>query len=329
MAPERAVSAQHVRDVILKDLDRRAGRDGAWEVEFVSRGRESWLFKARSPQAPWPLAVKVYCTAVPKTLPMRQITALQHYHSAMSEPGLAVPAPFAAVPQHRTLIMEWIDAPRVDGLLRRAGRGEERNRIMAEAGRWLRHFHDLGEKALRPLGSIDLLRPLDTVLSGVGGVGARDRAFRTAYGVLQASTREFADRKLAFVTSHGDFSPANLFQGDGRTIGFDFKASTALPAARDMLHFLVYARSFNTSTWTLLTSDVDRADLDAFLGGYGPLVPAMDERLLSVFRLAEALYSWALLIDRIGGEGTNVRRLARIMRLRAMARHAARDLERD
>lgn len=101
MAPERAVGADHVRDVILKDLDRRSGRSGPWEVEFVSRARESWLFKARSPNAPWPLAVKVYCTAVPKTLPMRQIKALQHYHSAITESGLTVPAPFAAVPQHR------------------------------------------------------------------------------------------------------------------------------------------------------------------------------------------------------------------------------------
>ena len=188
MAPERAVSAQHVRDVILKDLDRRSGREGPWEVEFISRARESWLFKARSPQAPWPLAVKVYCTAVPKTLATRQTKVLQHYHAAMTEPGLSVPAPFAAVPQHRTLIMEWIDAPRVDRLLTGARTRAERDRIIANAGRWLRHFHDHGVQAQRPLGSIDLLRPLDTLLSGVGGVDARDRAFRAAYGVLRSST---------------------------------------------------------------------------------------------------------------------------------------------
>jgi Ser/Thr protein kinase RdoA (MazF antagonist) len=244
----------------------------------------------------------------------------------MTEPGLTVPAPFAAVPRHRALIMEWIDSPRVDRLLTAARTRAERNRILANAGRWLRHFHDHGDNVQRPLGSIDLLRPLDTLLSGVGGVGARERAFRAAYGVLQASTRQFADTKVSFVTSHGDFSPANLFQGDGRTIGFDFKASTALPAARDVLHFLVYAKSFNTSTWMLLTSDVDRADLDAFLGAYGPLDPAMDERLLTLFRLAEALYSWAHLIDRMRREGTNARRLGRVLRLRAMARHAARKL---
>jgi Ser/Thr protein kinase RdoA (MazF antagonist) len=141
--------------------------------------------------------------------------------------------------------------------------------------------------------------------------------------------REFADARITFVVSHGDFSPANLFLDAQRTVGFDFKANSARPPARDILHFLVYARSFNTSTWTLLTSQVGQRDLDAFLSAYGPLDGAMDERLLTVFRLAETLYSWAHLLDRMHREGQSVRRMARALRLRSMAGHAARSLRRD
>jgi hypothetical protein len=329
MAPDRAVNAEHVRDVILKDLTPRAGRDWDWNVSFVATARESWLFKAQSPQAPWPLAVKVYCTAMPEALPARQLRALRQYRDAMAgRPGLTVPAPWAALPKHRALMMEWIDAPRVDKLLNRTSGRTDRSRIMASAGRWLRHFHDQGEHAVRPLGDLDLLRPLNTLMGSSGPAPAPDPAFRTAYATLQDCVRELRDVPIALVTAHGDFSPANLFLGDDRVVGFDFKAHAARPAARDIMHFLVYAKSFNTSTWRQLTSHVDRHDLESFLGGYGAMDDAMDARLLAVFRLAEALHSWSHLLDRIRREGSKLRRMARIRRQRSMAINAARSLRR-
>ena len=326
MAPDRAVALEHVRDVILKDLDRRTGQSGGWEVGFVRRARDSWLFKASTARAPWPLAVKVYCEAAPKGLPARQLAALKHYHGAMaSAPALTVPAPWAALPEHRTLIMEWIEAPRLDHLLKAARKRQERDRLIAAAGRWLRHFHDQGDHSLRPLGDIDLLRPIDTFLGGADGSGVRDLHMRAAYGVLRKTARDHAGTKIPFVTSHGDFSPANMFLDATRTVGFDFKATAARPPARDILHFLIYARSFNTSPWMLLDPRLDTDDLAAFLAAYGPL-DALDERLITMFRLAEALYSWSLLIDRMHREGRSLRGLARAFRLRGIARRAANSL---
>jgi hypothetical protein len=329
MAPDRAVSAEHVRDVILRDLAPLAGRDWDWKVSVVTTARESWLFKAASPQAPWPLAVKVYCTATPDALPARQLRVLGQYHDAMAgQPGLTVPAPWAVLPQHRALMMQWIDAPRVDKLLNRASGRTERSRIMAEAGRWLRHFHDQGEHDARRLGDLDLLRPLDILMGSLGLETAPDPAFRTAHATLQDCVRDLRDAPIPLVTAHGDFSPANLFLGNDRAVGFDFKAKPAWPAARDIMHFLVYAKSFNTSTWRLLTTQVVRHDQEAFLSGYGALDDAMDARLLTVFQLSEALHSWAHSLDRIRREGRNLRRTARTRRLRSMATHAARSLSR-
>jgi Ser/Thr protein kinase RdoA (MazF antagonist) len=143
---------------------------------------------------------------------------------------------------------------------------------------------------------------------------------------LQDCVREFGDTAVALVTAHGDFSPPNLFLGDDRAVGFDFKATKARPAARDIMHFLVFAKAFNTPTWRLVSSQVDRHDLEAFLGGYGALDDTMDARLLMVFRLAEALRSWSHLLVRARREGRTLRRMARIRRLRSMAVHAARSL---
>jgi hypothetical protein len=328
MAADRAVTPEHVRDVILVDLDRRTGQTGNWNVTLIGEARESWLFKAHTPLAPWPLAVKVFSTAMPAGLPARQHAALRHYHAAMAgRPELTVPVPWGVLPEHRTLIMKWIDAPRLDKLLRRAVRRPERDRLIAAAGRWLRHFHDQGEQRLQPVTDIDLLRPVDTLLGGEGGANARDPVFRAAYGVLRDRVREFADTRIAFITSHGDFSPANLFLDEQRTVGFDFKANAARPAAHDMLHFLVHAKSFTTSPWMLLTSRVDERDLDAFVSGYGALDSGMNERLLTVFRLAEALHSWAYLIDRMRREGMSARRFLRALHLRGIAKDATRRLE--
>src|SRR5687767_8803394 len=84
MAPDRAITPEHVRDVILKDLDPSHGCEGPWTVEFVRKARDNWLFKATTSLAPWPLAVKVYCSAMPRALTGRQHTALQRYHAAMA-----------------------------------------------------------------------------------------------------------------------------------------------------------------------------------------------------------------------------------------------------
>src|SRR5918995_1564264 len=111
MAPDQAMSPAHVRDVILADLDAQTGSRGEWQIEGEAiRARESWVFKARTPLAPWPLAVKVYCTAVGAELSMHQLQLLWRFHEAMAgEPSLTVPVPWAALPEHRTVIMQWVD----------------------------------------------------------------------------------------------------------------------------------------------------------------------------------------------------------------------------
>src|SRR5688500_3461478 len=64
MAAERAVSPAYVREVILPDLDRHNGHAGRWAVaDQAIKGRDSWIFRADSPQAPFPLALKVYSSA--------------------------------------------------------------------------------------------------------------------------------------------------------------------------------------------------------------------------------------------------------------------------
>lgn len=331
MAPEHAVTAEHVRDTILRGFNRRTGQKTEWHVERVCKGRESWLFKAGSPLAPNPLAIKVYCTAVKPRLVQRQLSALQRYHAGMaSQPELTVPQGWAAYAKHRSLIMEWIDEPRVDKLLRNV-EGVERDRIIAAAGRWLRHFHEQGEPELRPFDTSRLVRSVDTPLGGEGaGASVKDPAFRRAYATFRRYEQEFAGRPVRYAVVHGDFKTANLFHGPRRTVGFDFSASRAGPVIRDIFHFVASAEvdgSLARRGSTLLRSGRDLYDLNAFMAGYGPLDEQTDERLLAFCRLAEALNSWVLVLGGVRRHGLQVRRIARALRLRHMARASADFLE--
>lgn len=332
MSPEHAVTVEHVRDDILRVFNRRTGWKKPWRVEPVAQGRESWLFKAESPLAPSPMAIKVYCTAVKPGVAKQQLSLLQRYHAAMaSRPELTVPEGWAAYTNLRTLVMEWIDEPRVDKLLRNV-EGRDRDRIIATAGRWLRHFHDQGEPELRPFDTSHLVRAVDTPLGGEGaGASVKDPGFRRAYATFRRYESEFAGRPVRHALGHGDFKTANLFHGPRRTVGFDMSVRRPAPVIRDIFHFVASAEvdgSLARRGSMLLRSGHGLYDLDAFLEGYGPLDEQADERLLAFCRLAEALNSWVLVIDRMRRHGLHVRRIARALRLRHMASHSAALLER-
>lgn len=245
MAGDRAVSPRHVREVILPDLARQAGHSAQWSLEDrMIKGRDSWIFKAHSPDVPFPLALKVFCDAVAKEEIIGLAKLLGRYHAAMaSRPGLSVPAPWAALPDHRTLVMEWIDEPGLDMLLRRAGRCRaSRTQLIEAAGRWLRHFHDQSGIVLQPLRTDRLQRRIDLLLGGETGAGHKvhDRTFRSAYAALLRCAAELAGAPLPHATAHGDFMAKNLLHGS-RTIGIDIGGRPNFPVTQDMFRFLVQA----------------------------------------------------------------------------------------
>ena len=131
MAAEPAPTAVRVRHVLATALGHGGGADGGWRIEGPPiRARRSRIFPAHMPLAPWPLAVKAFAADVRPDAIMQQADILTRYHKAMSDrPDLAVPALWRVLPEHRILIMEWIDEPRMDALLWWAGRRPGRSRL--------------------------------------------------------------------------------------------------------------------------------------------------------------------------------------------------------
>jgi len=335
MGPEEAVDAAQVSGVILKNLDRSRGLDGGWRVEPQPlKGRDSWVFKAHTPRAPWPLAVKVHCAAVTEADIAAKAGHLRKYHEAMAgRPDLTVPALWASLPEHRTLVMQWIEAPRMDELLRRAGgRREKRSRLFAAAGAWLRHYHAQSPAVMRWLKVRSHPRHIDMLLGGEEGAGrqVRDGVFRTSYESLIEQAPAFARCRAAHVMAHGDFVPHNVFHGGGLTVGFDMVARTR-PALVDICHFLVHAEVKKPLLFRpggLGPTGLEQRDVQAFFDAYGALEPLGGGAVAAYLQLNEALLRWAVVIsNRRRGGRPRPEQLIDWMRYRRMARRAALALE--
>ena len=335
MAAEKAVSAAEVSGTILADLDRRSGKPGFWQVEPLPvRGRDSWVFKVHTPLAPWPVAVKVYCTAVPPEEISLQGEHLGKYHRAMAaRPGLTVPAFWAGLPEHRTLVMEWIEAPRMDDLLRQArGRRGERSRLFAAAGAWLRHYHAQSEAVDRALRVKSYPHHIDMLLGGGDGAGRHvgDAVFRKAYDALIKHAEAAGKCRVAHVMAHGDFVPHNVFHGGGRTVGFDMVARLR-PALSDICHFLVHAEIKKPlAPWQCARLDptgIGRPEMEAFLEAYGA-PEHLGSKAMTYMQLNEALLRWAVLIShRRRGGRPKPEHLIDWVRYRRVAGRAAAALE--
>jgi hypothetical protein len=331
MAAEKAVSAAEVSGTILADLDRRSGKPGSWRVEPLPiRGRDSWVFKAHTPLAPWPLAVKVYCAAVTPEEIILQGDHLRKYHQAMAaRPDLTVPAFWACLPEHRTLVMQWIEAPRMDDLLRQArGRRDERSRLFAAAGAWLRHYHAQSEAVERALRVKSFPHHIDMLLGGGDGAGRHvgDAVFRKSYDALIEHADAAGKCRVAYVMAHGDFVPHNVFHGDGRTIGFDMVARPRA-ALSDICHFLVHAEIEKPlAAWQrakLGPTGIGRLETEAFLGAYGA-PEHLGSEAMAYMQLNEALLRWAVVIShRRRGGRLKSEHLITWMRYRRMAGRAA------
>ena len=335
MADNQAVTVGHVREVILPDLDRqngKAGQAGTWSVDDQAiKGRDSWIFRADRADAPFPLALKVYCTAVEPDVPVRQDALLRQFHDATANAhDFAVPAPWAVLPDHRTLVMEWIEAPGLDKLLQGAGRrSAERQQLLASAGRWLRHFHERSGVEIQPLKSQRLQQRVDLQLGGEPGAGlkVRDHAFRKAYAVLLEGVAEFAETPLPHATAHGDFQAKNLLHGPGGTVGIDMTGRPDMPVTDDLFQFLVRAeveRPFLSPG----ASDIAGPDAQGLLAAYGPMEHLDDTRLMSFLYLAATLLRWAHRIKLLRLGRYRMFRIGQALRLRHMATHALATLER-
>ncbi|MFW6076383.1 MAG: hypothetical protein ACOC71_01400, partial [Hyphomicrobiales bacterium] len=225
-------------------------------------------------------------------------------------------------------VMEWIDEPRLDTLLRRTGRSEERTQLLAAAGNWLRHFHDHSGFAVQPLASRQVPRNIDVMLGGEDGAGMKvgDRVFRSAYSTLVRCADAFAGTPIPHVTAYEDFAPKNLLHGRGGTVGIDIGGRSTLPVTSDIFHFLVQAE-MKKPRLSRASFGIAGHDGQALLKAYGATDHLRDDRLMAFFYLAAATMQWARRIYRVRRRGVSLERVIHLLQARRVAQQAVSALQ--
>jgi hypothetical protein len=274
------------------------------------RRRKSTVLRARSASLGLEVAVKVFdiTSAGDERRAVRQYEALQKFHPLLKQGDgrYRVPAPHAFFPEQYTLIMEWIDAPSLARLLfTRMAMPGRRLDAVAEAGRWLRRYHEASELKLAPLDAAHFVRRLQQRFNARPDLERlldRDPVLVKTARRLHDQAATLQGIAVTTALNHGDFTPFNLLVAPQRVTGIDFWGRPRGPVATDLARMLVYLLMLDPLSpipgrdgAALLTSPAARTLLSA----YGTDVLPGPEVLSCVLRY-QALSRWWTLCSRPG-----------------------------
>nr|WP_299813794.1 phosphotransferase [uncultured Jannaschia sp.] len=173
--------------------------------------------------------------------------------------------------------MAWVDAPRVDTLVRDASEGQ-RTASLRQAGEWLARLHAAGPCRRMDRDFRNLCGRLRTRFAfSVRGVEAE-----ALLKALDRRAREIGRVARTGVPLHWDFKPRNLFATPSGIVGFDLGLTKPGLALHDAASFLtaIELDRYETEVFSARQSGTIEGDRRAFFAGYGALeacdVPLLD-----------------------------------------------------
>jgi hypothetical protein len=170
---------------------------------------------------------------------------------AGGDPRFAAIRPLDLLPEHHTILMEFVRAEPLRELVigssrlhprrsRRSGRALEA--VLPSVGAWLRRFHDTHPSSSYPVRQgtgRDVVAHFEALEEFLGRrLGRRFGGLAGAGSGLAAELLPAGPLPLA--VGHGDFAPRNvLVTGEGRVVVIDPQPRWAVPVHEDLCRFLV------------------------------------------------------------------------------------------
>jgi len=204
--------------------------------------------------------------------------ALCHYHvRADREKGYTVPEPFGWLPEHRAVIMEWVEGMTYSQVLKRElFSTRKRHESLRKVAGWLHWFHAQSPVESESLEKLGQLRGIEKVFKKARDVDkaatSHDRVLRHYLNLASSSSGVLRGSEVDNAVLHGDFKPTNLLiSRSGVVTGIDFAGGRRGPVSHDICRFLSDVDLYrNLLGRRFALGPVPRSnDFEAFLSGYG------------------------------------------------------------
>lgn len=246
-------------------------------------------------------------------LEYRALAKIQDYIEQLDDPRFGAVRVLGFLPEHRALMMEELQDPRLDHLFLKTNRLQslfddvDLSRQFYNAGAWLRAYHALpGQdqaKILHPSRAdfITLLRKLADYLANM----LDDRPFfHQVFSVAATSAYKELPEKLPLGLGHRDYTMRNILVGPhGRVTGLDTLAKWRTPIYEDIAYFLVGLK-MNRLQVLSMGATFSSECLDwyeqRFLTGYFGQGPIPYSRI-RLYELLIALNKWSSWVSQADG----------------------------
>ena len=259
---------------ILPDLVRKTDCDGWQPMRGPLHCRGCTIYFLRSPDFRLPgIVLKAFPQEPPERRLMKRLAAMHEagatLHAAATA-EFAVPEPVTLIRKWRVLGMEFIAAPRSNGLLTASLLSPaKRDEVIAKSAGWLRWFHTRSEMDVR---QFDASLHLAALAKMTSQLPATDPFLSKCLRLAENVTAEMDGQPFHHAAIHGDFTPFNLFIDGGRTIGFDYQAKGMRPVSADICRYLLYLGMYHplpARAAELREFGCRQRDSEVFLDAYG------------------------------------------------------------
>lgn len=233
--------------------------------------------------------------------------ALAHHRIGESgDPRLASVRALAHIPERKTLILEYVDAPNLAALvrsrsLRRTGSRPLEPAFM-HAGAWLRAYHNLSKSpaGTRRSTRAEFIDDLESYRHYLANHGVGRRPPDELVDAIKAAAERALPEQPVLVLGHGDAAMRNvLVLPDDRVAMFDMLGRWAVPLYEDLAYFTLSVRLNGLQGATqgiAYKRTLLRRYEEAFLTGYfaGQSIP---RAAIGAYQLLVLLDRWAARAD--------------------------------
>lgn len=271
-----------------------------WRAEGpIGHARKCDIYRLSNDKSDLQLALKIYKSGTAsEQAPQLQYRALERTEkAAVAVPILRAPTPIAFLPDDHAFVMSWQQAPRLQKKLWQYWWASgQRRQWVADAGAWLRAFHDTSCIAPGAFDSSKLIDKLTVVQSR--DAATRDRleaepAFAAAYRVF-ASQAADSKNQIPHALLHGDFTPSNLLVSREGIVGIDMWGARLGPIYEDAARLLAYLAIRSPFSLSAAPLHPDGTLVRLFAKGYGRDLLDVHSREWHLVSLYQQLRRWVI-----------------------------------